>query len=84
MTINRRPPRAEQQDTNAFVERATEQDTAKLQCWIPADLHLWLKHAAADRHTNMTALVVESLENYRREREGCELRSPRQLETETS
>lgn len=70
MTINRRPQRDDQQDSSAFVERATEQDTAKLQCWIPADLHLWLKHAAADRHTNMTALVVEALQDYRREQEG--------------
>ena len=70
MTINRRPQRDDQQDQSAFVERATEQDTAKLQCWIPADLHLWLKHAAADRHTNMTALVVEALQDYRREQEG--------------
>ena len=65
MTINRRPQRGDQQDSTAFVERATEQDTAKLQCWIPADLHLWLKHAAADQHTNMTALVVETLQSYR-------------------
>ena len=35
MTINSRPPRDDQQDRSAFVTRATEQDTAKLQCWIP-------------------------------------------------
>ena len=69
MTINRRPPRADQHETSAFVERATEQDTAKLQCWIPADLHHWLKIKAADGRTNMTALVVEALDNYRRERD---------------
>ena len=71
MTINSRPPRDGQQDRTAFVSRATEQDTAKLQCWIPADLHLWLKHTAADQHTNMTALVVEALQDYR---ENCETR----------
>ena len=69
MTINSRPPRDEQQAQSAFVDRATEQDTAKLQCWIPAELHHWLKIKAADGRTNMTALVVDALEDYRRERE---------------
>ena len=67
MTINSRPPRDDQQDRSAFVERATEQDTAKLQCWIPADLHFWLKEQALHRRTNMTALVVEALQNYQSE-----------------
>ena len=70
MSINSRPQRDDQQDRNTFVERATEQDTAKLQCWIPAELHHWLKVKAVDRRTNMTALVIEALENYRRERGG--------------
>ncbi len=69
MAINSRPPRDDQQDRTAFVERATEQDTAKLQCWIPADLHHWLKVQAANGRTNMTALVVEALQDYRRIRE---------------
>ena len=69
MTINHRPPRDDQQGQSAFVERATEQDTAKLQCWIPAELHHWLKIQAAAGRTNMTALVVDALENYRRDRE---------------
>ena len=69
MTINSRPRRDDPQDRNAFVERATEQDTAKLQCWIPAELHQWLKLQAVNGRTNMTALVVEALEAYRRERE---------------
>ena len=67
MTINSRPPRDDQQGQSAFVERATEQDTAKLQCWIPADLHQWLKFKAVADHTNMTALVVEALQNYQSE-----------------
>ena len=41
----------------------------KLQCWIPAELHHWLKVKAVDGRTNMTALVIEALDNYRRERE---------------
>ena len=69
MTINSRPPRDDQQDRSGFLNRATQQDTAKLQCWIPADLHLWLKFRAVESRTNMTALVVEALENYRRQRE---------------
>ena len=69
MTINSRPQRDDQQDRSDFVSRATEQDTAKLQCWIPSELHHWLKVNALDRRTNMTALVIEALENYRRERE---------------
>ena len=69
MTINSRPQRDDHQDRSAFLERATEQDTAKLQCWIPAELHHWLKVKAVDGRTNMTALVIEALLNYRRERE---------------
>ena len=69
MTINSRPERDDQQDRSAFLDRATQQDTAKLQCWIPGELHHWLKAKAVDGRTNMTALVIEALENYRRERE---------------
>ena len=65
MSINSRPPRDDHQDRTAFVTRATEQDTAKLQCWIPADLHYWLKEQAVRRRSNMTALVVEALQSYR-------------------
>ena len=68
MTINSRPPRDDQQDRTAFVTRATEHDAAKLQCWIPADLHYWLKEQAVQRRTNMTALVVEALQNYQGDR----------------
>lgn len=71
MSINSRPRRDDdQQDRSAFVERATEQDTAKLQCWIPAELHQWLKVKAVNGRTNMTALVLEALQDYRREHEG--------------
>ena len=69
MSINSRPPRDDSQDRSAFVERATEQDTAKLQCWIPADLHYWLKSTAVTERTNMTALVVEALQKYRDEQQ---------------
>ena len=69
MIINSRPQRDDHQDRTDFVTRATEQDTAKLQCWIPADLHHWLKVNALEGRTSATALVIEALENYRRERE---------------
>ena len=62
--------RDDQQDRSDFVSLATAEDTDKLQCWIPGELHHWLKVKALDRRTNMTALVIEVLENYRREREG--------------
>ena len=69
MTINSRPQRDDQQDRSAFVERATEEDTTKLQCWIPSELHHWLKVKALDGRRNMTALVIEALKNYRRDHE---------------
>ena len=69
MSINSRPQRDDQQDRSDFLSRATAEDTAKLQCWIPSELHHWLKVKALDRRTNVTALVIEVLENYRRERE---------------
>ena len=68
MSINSRPQRDDQQDRSDFLSRATAQDIAKLQCWIPSELHHWLKLKALDGRTNMTALVIEALENYRRER----------------
>ena len=70
MTINSRPQRDDQQDRNGFLSRATAEDMAKLQCWIPSELHHWLKVRALDGRTTATALVIEALENYRREREG--------------
>lgn len=69
MTINSRPQRDDQQDRSAFLSRAAEEDTTKLQCWIPSELHHWLKVKALEGRTNMTALVVEALESYRCERE---------------
>ena len=43
MSINSRPQRDDQQDDSEFLSRATAEDTAKIQCWIPAELHQWLK-----------------------------------------
>ena len=68
MSINSRPQRDDQQDRTAFLNRATEEDTTKLQCWIPSELHHWLKLKAVEGRTNMTVLLIQALENYRRER----------------
>ena len=70
MSINRRPQRDDQQDRSDFLSRAAAEDTSKLQCWIPSELQHWLKVKALDGRTSATALVIEALENYRREREG--------------
>ena len=70
MSINSRPQRDDQQDSSDFLSRATAGDMAKLQCWIPSELHHWLKVRALEGRTTATALVIEALENYRREREG--------------
>ncbi len=70
MSINSRPQRADQRDRSDFLSRATAEDTAKLQCLVPSELHHWLKVQALEGRTNLTALVTQVLENYRREREG--------------
>ena len=69
IAINSRPQRDDQQDRSDFLSRATAEDTSNLQCWIPADLHHELKVQAVDGPTNAKVLVVEALQNYRRERE---------------
>ena len=69
MTINHRPERPDPPSDAAFLNRAAEQKTMPIHCWIPADLHQWLKIQAAIKQTNMTALVVEALQNYRGEQQ---------------
>ena len=70
MSINSRPQRDDDQQTGSdFLEPSHRaEDTAKLQCWIPAELHQWLKAKAVEGRTNMTVLLIQALENYRRER----------------
>ncbi len=68
MTIRRNPNRGNQVHRDAFVDQAGEEDTARLHCFIPAGLHHQLKVMALDGRTNMTALVVDALENYVAER----------------
>ena len=68
MTIRSNPNRGNQLERDAFVDQAAALDTARLHCFIPSELHHQLKLMAVEGRTNMTALVVEALEQYVRER----------------
>ena len=70
MTIRRNPNRGNQQARDAFVDQATSDDTTRLHCFIPSELHYQLKVMALEGRTNMTALVVEALENFVAKRRG--------------
>ena len=68
MTIRSNPNRGNQVERDAFVDQAAALDTARLHCFIPSELHHQLKVMAVEGRTNVTALVVEALENYVSER----------------
>ena len=68
MTLRSNPNRGNQVEREAFVDQAAAVDTARLHCFIPSELHHQLKVMAVDGRTNMTALVVDALEKYVRER----------------
>ena len=63
MAIRSNPNRGNQEEREAFIEQAAA-DTTRLHCFIPTGLHHQLKLMAVEGRTNMTALVVEALENY--------------------
>ena len=63
MAIRSNPNRGNQVEREAFIEQAAA-DTTRLHCFIPTGLHHQLKLMAVEGRTNMTALVVEALENY--------------------
>jgi hypothetical protein len=67
MTIRRNPNQGNQGEREAFIDQAAA-DTTRLHCFIPTGLHHQLKIMAVEGRTNMTALVVEALENYVAER----------------
>ena len=67
MTIRSNPNRGNQDQREAFIEQAAA-DTSRLHCFIPTGLHHQLKLMAVEGRTNVTALVVEALENYVAER----------------
>ena len=64
MAIRSNPNRGNQGERDAFIDQAAAADTTRLHCFIPADLHHELKVMAVEGRTNMTALVVEALENF--------------------
>ena len=68
MAIRSNPNRGNQGERDAFIDQAAAADTTRLHCFIPADLHHELKVMAVEGRTNMTALVVEALENFVAER----------------
>ena len=69
MTIRRNPNRGNQEARNTFVDQAAAEDSTRLHCFIPSELHYQIKVMALEGRTNMTALVVEALENFVAERQ---------------
>ena len=63
MTIRRNPNRGNQQARDSFVDQATAEDKKRLHCFIPAGLHHQIKQMALDEDTDITALVVEALDD---------------------
>jgi hypothetical protein len=51
------------------VKQVAEAETTRLNCYIPTELHDWLRITAAQGRTDMTRLVVEALNAFRAERE---------------
>ena len=68
MAIRSNPNRGNQGERDAFIDQAAAADTTRLHCFIPTDLHHELKVMALEERSNMTALVIEALENYVSER----------------
>ena len=68
-SIRSNPKRGSQAARDAFVEQATAEDTTRLHCFIPSELHQTIKVMAVQGRTNMTALVVEALEDLVAKRE---------------
>ena len=69
-SIRSNPNRGNQAARDAFVDQAAADDTTRLHCFIPSELHHRIKLMAVDERTNMTALVVEALEGLVAQRGG--------------
>ena len=69
MNIRRNPNRGDREARDAFVGQAAADDKKRLHCFIPAGIHRQLKLMAFEDDTDMTALVVEALQNYVAERQ---------------
>ena len=63
MTIRRNPNQGNQDARAAFVDQAAAAPTARVHCFIPAELHHRFKVMALDERTTVTDLVVEAMEN---------------------
>ena len=70
MAFRQNPNRGDQDARESFMDQASAEDTTRLHCWIPSDLHHSFKVLALEGRTNMTALVVQAMRNYLAEREG--------------
>ena len=69
MTIRRNPNLGDQEARDTVVDQAAAEDTTRLHCFIPSQLHYQIKVMALEGRTNMTALVVEAWENFVAERQ---------------
>jgi len=62
--MRRNPNRGNREARTAFVDQAAAEDTERLHCFIPSEIHYQLKVMALEGRTTMTALVVEALQDY--------------------
>lgn len=63
MTFARRPETPDNQDRReAFREQAAAPNVTVLHCRIPSELHRRLRHLVVDEDSNVTAMVIEMLE----------------------
>lgn len=63
MTFARRPESPDNQDRReAFREQAAAPNVTVLHCRIPTELHRRLRHLVVDEDSNVTAMVIEMLE----------------------
>ena len=63
MTFARRPESPDNQDQReAFREKAAAPNVTVLHCRIPSELHRRLRHLVVDEDSSVTAMVIEMLE----------------------
>ena len=64
MNMRQNPRLNQGEATDAFINRANADDTSRLHCIIPAELHHTLKFKALERDTNVTEIVIEALRDW--------------------
>ena len=63
MTFSRRPESPDNQERReAFLEKAAAPNVTVLHCRIPSDLHRRLRHLVVDDDSNVTATVIEMIQ----------------------